>query len=67
MIESALDEALEARRMTMAQLSDSAGIPLRSIERIVDGDFRALRRTSLDGICRALDCQPGEFLRYVAD
>ena len=52
--------------MTPAQLAKLSEMPEKSIERVVADDFLGIRRLTMDVICRALDCQPGDLLKYEA-
>lgn len=52
--------------MTPAQLAKLSEMPEKSIERVVADDFLGIRRSTMDAICRALDCQPGDILKYEA-
>lgn len=61
-----LDEMLYQRRMTLTELSDAVDITLANLSILKTGKAKAIRFTTLEAICRALDCQPGDLLR-VAD
>ncbi len=52
---------------TRRDLARAAGIHETNIGTIVDGEIRAIRMDTLEGLCRALDCQPGDLLEYVPD
>ena len=60
-----LDDMLYARRMTLTQLSAQIGITIANLSVLKTGKARAIRFSTLDAICRALGCQPGELLEYV--
>ena len=62
-----LDELLYARRMTLTQLADRVGITLANLSILKTGKAKAMRFSTLDAICRALGCQPGDLLRFEAD
>ena len=60
-----LDEMLHARRMTLTELSAHVGITLANLSILKTGKAKGLRFETLAAICAALDCQPGDPLRYV--
>ena len=57
-----LDEVLQARRMTLTELAQAVDITLANLSILKTGKARAIRFTTLDAICRVLDCQPGDIL-----
>ncbi len=57
-----LDEVLLARRMTLTELAQAVDITLANLSILKTGKARAIRFTTLDAICRVLDCQPGDIL-----
>ena len=59
-----LDDVLHVRRMTLTELSDTIGITLANLSVLKTGKARAIRFSTLDAICRALDCQPGDVLAF---
>jgi len=59
-----LDDVLYARRMTLTELSQRTGITLPNLSILKTGKARAIRFSTLDAICRALDCQPGDLLAF---
>lgn len=59
-----LDELLHARRMTLSQLSSLVDISLANLSILKTGKARAVRFSTLEAICEALDCQPGDLLEY---
>ena len=59
-----LDDMLYARRMTLTELSEKIGITLANLSILKTGKARAVRFSTLDAICRALQCQPGEILEF---
>ena len=59
-----LDDVLYARRMTLTELSERIGIALPNLSILKTGKARAVRFSTLDAICEALDCQPGDLLQY---
>ncbi len=60
-----LDAMLHARRMTLTELSEAVGITLANLSILKTGKAKAIRFTTLEAICRVLDCQPGDLLRVV--
>jgi putative transcriptional regulator len=61
-----LDDLLWARRMTLTQLSEAVDITLANLSILKTGKARAIRFSTLEAICRALDCQPGELIAFDA-
>ena len=61
-----LDALLHRRRMSLAELSDRVGVSPSDLALLKLGQARALRFTTLDAICRELECQPGDLLSYEA-
>ena len=59
-----LDDMLHARRMTLTDLSEKVDITLANLSILKTGKARAIRFSTLDSICRALDCQPGDLLAF---
>lgn len=59
-----LDDVLYARRMTLTELSEKVGISLPNLSILKTGKARAIRFTTLEAICAALSCQPGDLLTY---
>lgn len=59
-----LDEVLHARRMTLTELSERVGITLANLSILKTGKARAIRFSTLDAICEALECQPGDLLEF---
>ena len=60
-----LDRALFERRMSLTELADRVGITLANLSVLKTNKARAVRFSTLDLICEALGCQPGEILEYV--
>jgi putative transcriptional regulator len=52
---------------TRRGLAKAAGIHETNMGKIVDGEIKAIRLETIDGLCRALDCQPGELFEYISD
>jgi putative transcriptional regulator len=59
-----LDDVLYARRMSLTELSERIGITLANLSVLKTGKARAIRFSTLDAICRALGCQPGDILEF---
>ena len=62
-----LEEVLAARGMTLTELSDRVGITVVNLSVLKNGLARAIRFSTLAGLCAALDCQPGDLLAYEPD
>ncbi len=59
-----LDDLLHDRRMTLTELADRVGMTLANLSILKTGKARAIRFSTLDAICEALSCQPGDILRF---
>ena len=59
-----LDDMLHERRMTLTGLSERIGITLANLSVLKTGKARAVRFSTLDAICAALQCQPGDLLEF---
>lgn len=64
MIRIDLDVMLARRKMSLTELSQRVGITMANLSILKNGRARAVRLETLDAICRALDCQPGDILAY---
>jgi putative transcriptional regulator len=62
-----LDDLLYARRMTLTELSARVGITLANLSILKTGKARGMRFSTLEAICAALDCQPGDLLAFEAE
>jgi len=62
-----LDVMMAKRKMGLTELSDRVGITLANLSILKNNRARAVRFSTLDAICKALDCQPGDILEYVPD
>jgi putative transcriptional regulator len=62
-----LDELLHDRRMTLTELADRIDITLANLSVLKTGKARAIRFSTLEAICRALESQPGDLLGFEAD
>lgn len=59
-----LDVMLAKRKMSVTELSERVGITMANISNLKTGKARAVRFSTLEAICKALDCQPGDILEY---
>jgi putative transcriptional regulator len=59
-----LDDVLHERRMTLTELSEKVGVSLPNLSILKTGKARAIRFSTLHGICEALGCQPGDLLAF---
>ena len=62
-----LDDVLHDRRMTLTELADRIGMTLANLSILKTGKARAIRFSTLDAICAALSCQPGDILQFEAE
>jgi putative transcriptional regulator len=62
-----LDELLHQRRMTLTELADRIDITLANLSILKTGKARAIRFSTLEAICAALRCQPGDLLVFQPD
>jgi putative transcriptional regulator len=61
-----LDRILADRNMSLTELSERIGITLANLSILKTGKARAVRFSTLDALCRALECQPGDILQFDA-
>jgi len=61
-----IDVMLAKRKMSVGDFADAIGITAANVAVLKNGRAKAVRFTTLDAICRVLDCQPGDVLRYEA-
>jgi putative transcriptional regulator len=59
-----LDDILHERRLTLTELSERIGITLANLSILKTGKARAIRFSTLEAICHALQCQPGDLLHF---
>ena len=59
-----LDDMLHARRMTLTELAERVDITLANLSILKTGKARAVRFSTLEAICEALQCQPADLLEY---
>ena len=62
-----LDVMLARRKLSLTELSERVGITLANLSVLKTGKAKAVRFSTLDALCRALDCQPGDILEYTED
>lgn len=62
-----VDVMLAKRKMSVTELSEKVGITMANISILKNGKAKAIRIDTLDKICKALNCQPGDILEYVED
>lgn len=62
-----IDVMLAKRKMSVTELSSRVGITMANISILKNGKAKAIKISTLNEICRALDCQPGDLLEYVKE
>jgi putative transcriptional regulator len=62
-----LDVMLARRKMSLTELSDRVGITIANMSILKSGKAKAIRFSTLEEICKILDCQPGDILEYMSD
>ena len=62
-----LDVMMAKRKMSLGELSDRVGITLANLSILKNNKAKAIRFSTLDAICRALECQPSDILEYLPD
>lgn len=62
-----LDVVLAKRKMSLTELSEKVGITMANLSILKSGKARAIRFTTLELICEALECQPAEILEYIPE
>lgn len=65
MIKLNLDRVMQERQISLTELAERIGITLANLSILKTNKARAIRFTTLDALCRALECQPGELLEFV--
>ena len=66
-IQVKLDGVLQKRGITLTELGDRVDLTLANLSVLKTNKARAIRFTTLDAICRELDCQPGDLLEWIPD
>jgi|TARA_B100001029_G_C14826005_1_gene320327 putative transcriptional regulator len=59
-----LDVMLAKRKMSLTELADKVGISIVNLSRLKKGNVKGIRYSTLNQICKALDCKPGDILDY---
>ena len=59
-----LDVVLAKRKMSLTELSEKVGVTIANLSILKKGKAKAVRFSTLEAICEALDCQPGDILEY---
>lgn len=62
-----VDVMLARREMSVTELSEKVGITMANISVLKNGKAKAIKLSTLNSICKALECQPGDILEYVED
>lgn len=62
-----LDVMLAKRKMSVTELTEKVGITMANLSILKNGKAKAIRFSTLEAICKALDCQPGDILEYRAE
>ncbi|HRN70435.1 MAG TPA: helix-turn-helix transcriptional regulator [Candidatus Woesebacteria bacterium] len=62
-----IDVMLAKRKMSVTELTEKVGITMANLSILKNGKARAIRFSTLEAICKALDCQPGDILEYKND
>lgn len=62
-----IDVMLAKKKMSVTELTEKVGITMANISILKNGKAKAIRMSTLDAICRALECQPGDILEYKRD
>jgi len=60
-----LDRLMVERKMQLSELAEEVGITLANLSNLKTGKVKAVRFSTLNAICRVLECQPGDILEYV--
>jgi putative transcriptional regulator len=64
MIITRLDRVLADRKMQLTELSEKVGISVVNLSNLKTGKVKAIRFSTLEAVCEALDCQPGDLLEW---
>ena len=62
-----IDVMLAKRKMSVTELAGKVGITIANLSILKNGHAKAIRFSTLEGICKALDCQPGDILEFTND
>lgn len=66
-IEIRLDVMMAKRKMSLTDLSEKIGISMTNLSLLKTGKVKGIRFSTLDAICRELECQPGDILEYLVE
>ncbi|UCE47180.1 MAG: helix-turn-helix transcriptional regulator [Phycisphaerales bacterium] len=67
MINVRLDYALLDKRMKLKELAEATGLAVNNLSILKTGKARAIRFSTLNSLCKALECTPGDLLKYIPD
>ena len=59
-----IDVMLARRKMSVTELAEKVGITMANISVLKNGKVKAIRLSTMEAVCKALDCQPGDILEY---
>ena len=62
-----LDRVLADRKMQLSELSEKVDVTIVNLSKLKTGKVKAIRFSTLEAICKELDCQPGDILEYVRE
>ena len=62
-----IDVMLAKRKMSVTELTEKVGITMANLSILKNGKAKAVRFSTLEAICKALDCQPGDILEYKSE
>ncbi|MDO5521406.1 MAG: helix-turn-helix transcriptional regulator [bacterium] len=62
-----LDRVMADRKMSLGELSEKVDITMANLSILKNGKAKAIRLSTLDAICKALECQPGDLIEYVEE
>ena len=62
-----LDRVLADRKMQLSELSEKVDVTIVNLSKLKTGKVKAIRFSTLEAICKELDCQPGDILEYVKE
>jgi putative transcriptional regulator len=62
-----IDVMLAKRKMSVTELTEKVGITMANLSILKNGRAKAVRLSTLEAVCKALDCQPGDILEYERD
>lgn len=67
MIKINIDVMLAKRKMSLSELTEKVGFTMANVSLLKNGKIKALKISTLDKLCKILDCQPGDLLEYCDD